>query len=180
YLASTYDELRTGFEVYFRKRLIELVEGRISYRYEIVDIFDVKPDAPSPIVEGERSVSKVGFSLLRDTRDSILAATRGNRVELLTEVAGGPFQGETHYFRIEGRAAQFFPTFETLNQVFSIVGRLGTVIPHSGADEVPFFDRYFLGGPYDLRGFDYRDVGPSEGSDRIGGNSFGFVSAEYS
>ena len=31
YQSSYYDELRAGFEVYFRKRLFELVEGRLFY-----------------------------------------------------------------------------------------------------------------------------------------------------
>jgi len=182
YLASIYNELRTGFEVYFRKRLIELIEGRISYRYEIVDIFDVDSTAPHQIraEEGERTVSKVGFSLLRDTRDDLLVTTRGNRVEFLTEVAGGPFGGETDYYRFEARASQFFPIFEARTQVISIIGRAGTLIPHSGAKQVPFFDRYFLGGPYSLRGFNFREVGPIDGGERVGGNSFGYASIEYS
>lgn len=183
YLASTYNELRTGFEVYLRKRLFELVEGRLSYRFEIVDIFDVDSSASSAITDeiGERSVSKVGFSLLRDTRDNLMVTTTGNRLEFLTEVAGGPFGGQTDYYRLEMRGSQFFPVFEAQTQVLSFIGRIGTVVPHSGADRIPFFDRYFLGGPYTLRGFDFRDVGPHEGpaQDRVGGNSYGFFSAEY-
>jgi outer membrane protein insertion porin family len=183
YLASTYNELRTGFEVYLRKRLFELVEGRLSYRFEIVDIFDIDSTAADVIKEesGDRTVSKVGFSLLRDTRDSLMVTTRGNRVELLTEVAGGPFGGQTDYYRLEMRGSQFFPVFEAQTQVLSFIGRIGTVVPHSGADRIPFFDRYFLGGPYTLRGFDFRDIGPVAGAehDRVGGNSYGFFSAEY-
>jgi outer membrane protein insertion porin family len=187
YLATTYNELRTGFEVYFRKRLIELIEGRLSYRFEVVDIFDVRATAPTVIQDerGERTVSKVGFSLLRDTRDSLLLTTRGNRIELLTELAGGPFAGQTDYYRLEARGSQFFPLFEAQTQVLSLIGRMGTVVPHSGAERVPFFDRYFLGGPYTLRGFAFRDVGPMEPEgdplgERVGGNSYGFFSAEYS
>src|SRR5690606_13463370 len=37
YLSSDYNELRTGFEVYLRKRLFELVEGRLSYGIENID-----------------------------------------------------------------------------------------------------------------------------------------------
>ena len=33
YQSSYYDELRAGFEVYFRKRLFELVEGRLFYSF---------------------------------------------------------------------------------------------------------------------------------------------------
>lgn len=188
YLAATYNELRTGFEIYFRRRLIELWEGRLSYRFEVVDIFSVREDAPQVIQreEGERSVSKVGFSLLRDTRDSLVLTTRGNRIELLSEVAGGPFAGETDYYRLEARGSQFFPVFEPQTQVLSFIGRVGTVVPYGDADVVngrkvaPFFDRYFLGGPYTMRGFQFRDVGPMEEDERVGGHSYGFFSAEYS
>jgi outer membrane protein insertion porin family len=41
YNSSDYNELRTGFELYLRRRLFELVEARMSYRFEIVEIFDV-------------------------------------------------------------------------------------------------------------------------------------------
>lgn len=182
FLASTYNELRTGFEVYLRKRLFELVEGRLSYGLEYVDIFDVAAAAPLVIQreEGSRSVSKVGFSLLRDTRDSLLLPTRGNRLELLTEVAGGPLGGQTDYYRLEARGSHFYRVFEAQTQVLSLIGRIGSVVPHSGADDVPFFDRYFLGGPNTMRGFQFRDVGPIDGGERVGGNSYGFFSAEYS
>ncbi|MEC8220384.1 MAG: POTRA domain-containing protein, partial [Verrucomicrobiota bacterium] len=41
YNSADYNELRTGFELYLRRRLFELVEARLSYRLELVDIFDV-------------------------------------------------------------------------------------------------------------------------------------------
>ena len=37
YNSADYQEIRTGAEVYLRKRLFELVEGRLAYSYEIVD-----------------------------------------------------------------------------------------------------------------------------------------------
>ena len=45
YQSSYYDELRAGFEVYFRKRLFELVEGRLFYSFEDVLIEDIE-DSP--------------------------------------------------------------------------------------------------------------------------------------
>lgn len=181
FLATTYNELRTGFEVYLRKRLFELVEGRLSYGFEVVDIFDVATGAPQVIQDeaGKRNVSKVGFSLLRDTRDSLLLPTRGARMELLTELAGGPVGGQTDYYRVEARGSRFFRVFEPQTQVVSFIGRMGSVVPHSGADNVPLFDRYFLGGPNTLRGFEFREVGPRQQGERVGGKSFGFFSAEY-
>ncbi|MCU0792771.1 MAG: outer membrane protein assembly factor BamA, partial [Opitutaceae bacterium] len=88
YYSDIYEETRTGAEVYLRKRLFELVEGRLGYTFEVVEIEDVDPiEAPFLVAEeGERTVSKVTFKLLRDTRDRIFNTTRGNRVELGTEL----------------------------------------------------------------------------------------------
>lgn len=182
-----YDEERLGFELYLRKRLFELVEGRLFYRLEQVRIFDVDEDEATPTVidgKGTETISKVGFSMTRDTRDSLLNTTSGNRVQLSTEVAGGPFAGDSDYWRLEGRGAQFWPVFDFGKQVFSIIGRAGTISSYGGGD-VPFFDRFYLGGPQTLRGYDFREVGPAEtaadgDTKAVGGESMGFFSAEYS
>lgn len=157
---NLYAETRTGSEVYLRKRLFELVEGRLGYTFEIVDISDVRLGLQDLIPEEDRSVSKVTFSLLRDTRDRLFNTTRGSRLELRTELAGGPFAGDTDYYKVEFRGAQFYRTFETLNQVLSIVGRAGVIDHYGSSTRVPYFDRFFLGGPSTLRGFEFRQVGP--------------------
>ncbi len=182
FFSAAFDELRTGFEVYLRKRLIELLEGRLAYRFEVVDIFNISDGASQFIREerGQRSVSKVGLTLLRDTRDSLMVPTRGNRVEFLTEVAGGPFAGNTDYYKFELRGSQFIPVFEPQTQVLSFVARTGVIDSFRPSDRVPFFDRFFLGGPNTLRGFNFREVGPHEDGDPMGGGTYGFFSTEYS
>lgn len=179
--SAVYNELRTGFDVYLRKRLFELVEGRINYTLENVEIFDVSDDASNQIKdeEGTTLVSKVGLTFTRDTRDRLILTRTGNRLEYNTQVAGGIFGGDADYWKNQIRASQFIRTFETLNQGIGLFGRIGTIIPYGDSD-VPFFDRFFLGGPNTLRGFGFRDVGPKdENGDAIGGNSFGYLSAEY-
>lgn len=179
--SSEYDELRTGFEIYFRKRLFELVDGRLSYRLENVNIDNVASTA-DPVIQaeaGSRIVSKVGFTMRRDTRNRFLFPTSGTRLRSITELAGGPFLGDTDYFRQEFRGTRWFKTFDTLEQTFSINGRVGSVIPYDG-NTVPFFDRYFLGGPHTLRGFPFREVGPKDPSgEPIGGNSMLLANLEY-
>ena len=191
YNSSDYNELRTGFELYLRRRLFELVEARMSYRFEIVEIFDVNmgtyPVAKDGIADvfqaadGEKDVvSKVGLTLLRDTRDSLMFTRRGNRTSLMSELAG--LGGDVNYLKLEARTAHFIPTFDLYEQTFSIIGRVGTVSTYSNSDEVPFYDRFYLGGPDSLRGFEHRDVGPRDNDDKdeaIGGNSYGMLSFEY-
>jgi outer membrane protein assembly factor BamA len=62
--------------------------------------------------------------------------------------------------------------------------------PKHWAGDVPFYDRYYLGGLYSLRGFKYRNIGPREPDissgnpnvpdEPIGGDSYWFGSMEYS
>jgi len=185
YYSSYYDEMRAGFELYARRRLFELVEGRLFYSYEDVVIDDVALTAPSFIKNEDLIISKVGLTLTRDTRDSILFPTEGSILSLRKEFAGGPFGGEAEYGRLEFQGAQFFKTSETLEQVLSFVARAGTLGRYNGDDnDVPFFEKFFLGGPYNLRGWDYRDAGPQnnisgEVKEPTGGNSFAYLGAEY-
>ncbi len=180
--SAFYEEIRTGGQIYLRKRLFELVEGTLTYTYEIVDIKNVDPTASAEILAGagQTKISKVGFSLLRDTRDKIVNTTNGNRIELLTEVAGGPLSGNVNYYRFELKGSQFLPVFEFQEQVIAFIGRAGVVENFGKSKSVPFFDQYFLGGPQTLRGFEFREVGPKNAlGEPIGGKSYGFFSAEY-
>jgi outer membrane protein insertion porin family len=179
--SALFSEIRTGGEVYLRKRLFELVDGRLSYTYEIVDIGDVDPSLSDFFTGDERVTSKVGFQFLRDTRDKIINTTRGNRFEFNTEIAGGVLGGDWDYYKLEARGSQFFPLFETQTQVLSLIGRAGVIDAFGDSAEVPFFDRFYLGGPTDLRGFEYRQVGPKNNlGEPVGGGSYGFLSIEYS
>jgi outer membrane protein insertion porin family len=181
YYSSYYDEMRAGFEVYFRKRLFELVEGRAFYSFEDVVIEDVSTGAPSFIKEEDLTISKVGLTLSRDTRDSILFPKEGSILSFKKEFAGGIFGGDAEYGRLELQGARFIQTFDPMEQVLSISGRTGTLGRFNGEDaDVPFFEKFFLGGPYNLRGWDYRDAGVNPVIDEPeGGNSYSYASLEY-
>ncbi len=181
--SSIFNEKRSGFEVYLRKRLIGLWVARLSYRFEVVDITDVSSFAPIFILDeaGERTVSKIGLSLIRDTRNDLIFTSKGSRIAVTTQFAG--LGGDTDYIRMQARGAKYIPTFDVGKQVVSIIGSFG-ILEATGSDPVPFFDRFFLGGPDDLRGFEFREVGPKRADSQgrqepSGGNTMGFLSVEY-
>ncbi len=183
--SSFYTQLETGFEVYLRKHLFELWNGRLSYTYQIVGINDVSPSA-SPVLQslaGNNALSQIGFTMERDTRDKIINTTSGNRVEINTRFAGGPLGGDqiNNFYSLEFRGSQFFPVFETQTQVLSLIARGGVVQNFGDAADVPFYNKWYLGGPTTLRGYEFRDVSPRDQFDEpIGGKTYGFFSAEYS
>jgi outer membrane protein insertion porin family len=190
YQSSYYDELRAGFEVYLRKRLFELVEGRLFYSLEDVLIEDISGTSTSwirqdpaynkTLNEIKRTISKVGLTLSRDTRDVLLFPTEGSLVSIRKEFAGGALGGDADYGRLEVQGARFFKTFEAMDQVLSVSGKMGVLGKFDGTKaNVPFFEKFFLGGPYNLRGWDYRDAGPNDSGEPLGGNSFSYASLEY-
>jgi outer membrane protein insertion porin family len=185
YNSTFYSQIQTGFEVYLRKRLWELWEGKLSYTYEIFDIEDVSPSASAIIqaLAGSNASSSIGFQLVRDTRDKIINTTSGNRVEINTRFSGGPLGGSriNNNYSFEFRGSQFFPVFETQTQVLALLARGGVVQNFGDATDVPYYNKWYLGGPTTLRGFEFREVSPRDSFDEpIGGKTYGFFSAEYS
>lgn len=180
YNSNYYTQIATGGEVYLRKRLFELVEGRLSYTYEVIGIKDVDPLYEDLIVAGDTTVSRVGFQLLRDTRDKIINTTAGNRIEVNTEIAGGGLGGDYDYYKLEFRGSQFYPIFEFQSQVLSVIARSGVIESYGGSRDVPYYYKFYLGGPYNLRGYEYNNVSPSAGEFLLGGKTYGMLSLEYS
>ncbi|MFI5335459.1 MAG: outer membrane protein assembly factor BamA [Opitutales bacterium] len=182
YTSSYYQEIRYGVQIYTRKRLFGIVEGDLSYTYEVVDIRNVDPTASALIQQlaGKQHVSKLGFSLVRDTRDKMVNTTNGSRSEFITQLAGGPLGADVNYYRLEYRGAQYLPVFSFHTQVLALLAHGGVVEDYGKSSSVPLFDRNYLGGPNDLRGFEYRMVSPKDPlGEPIGGKTYGFFSAEY-
>jgi outer membrane protein insertion porin family len=202
YYSDLYDFTQTGARLSLTKALPYNFIGSLSYTIENIGLDDVDEEAPL-IIRAEpenRLISKIGASLAYDTRNNAVEPTRGQRTEVLTELAGGPLGGEADFFKWEVRSSWFFPGFFE-GHVWEIVGRAGVVEPYGdskdqeivpppgtppdelnrdyGFAKVPLFDRYFLGGVTSLRGFKYRTVGPHISDEPVGGDTFYFGSVDY-
>ncbi len=186
FVSNEYDERRTGGSLSLTKALwTEQFRGSVSYTLEEVDLeFEEDSGFSQSLIdaeEGSRLVSKMGFGLTYDTRGGGFLPSNGQRTELSTEVAGGPFGGDSDFYKVELSSAWYFPGFFE-GHVWEILGRSGVTESYGRSDRVPLFDRFFLGGAYNLRGFDFREVGPRDpgNNEPIGGNTFWFGSVEYS
>ena len=182
YTSSYYEEIRIGAEVYLRKHLFEYVEGRLSLTEEQIEIANVDPNASSIIqsLAGKSRTNKISLQLLRDVRDKIVNTTRGSRIQVTTSVAGGIMGGTNDFYSVEVRGSEFIPVFRAQTQVLALIPRFGVIENYGKSTDVAYYDRWFLGGPDDLRGFEYRDVGPRDiNGEPIGGKTYGMFTAEY-
>lgn len=180
YVSSSYNTVDGGVKIYGRRRLFERFYGTLYYKIDNYEIKDIEYDVPKFIWDeaGYTLLSRGGFSLSRDTRDSYLFPNTGTKMVFTNELVGGPFGGDCTFYRMRFDAARWFPIFDYQDQTLKLRMRADTA--HAfGNSYVPFFEKIKYGGPYNLRGFKYAHVGPFVGDEPLGGDSGAFFSAEY-
>ncbi|HSL22354.1 MAG TPA: outer membrane protein assembly factor BamA [Vicinamibacterales bacterium] len=126
---------------------------------------------------GRRTISKVTPSVVHNTVDNPIFPTTGRRYTASIDLAG--VGGDTYFYS---------PTIEGvwyLQQArrVSLGLRVQTqyVAPYGSTQELPIFEKLFLGGEYSVRGFDIRTIGPRDPLSGlvIGGNKSLLFNAEY-
>jgi outer membrane protein insertion porin family len=180
FTSSVYDERRYGFEVTARKRLRQFLAGRVGYKLENVTIFNVDESASDDIKreQGTKLKSEVSGGLTYDTRDSLFLTRHGERIDLSLYAAGGFMGGDVDIYGFDIEASKYF--LLPWDTILTINGEVAGVSTWSGGTEVPIFDRLYLGGANNLRGFKFRDVGPKDkDGEPIGGNTLARFTIEY-
>lgn len=181
-LDNLYDVTRTGASVGLTRALgSDYLIGGVSYKIEDVGITHVSPNAPNDILNtaGDTLVSRVGASIAYDTRNSYQIANVGQNTRLQGQIAFG----DRDYYRLE-LISDWFVRGIRPNHVLELSAKAGVTESLNGRD-VPFYDRFYLGGQDSLRGFDFNGVGPREVTqdgqfyEPIGGDTYWFASAEY-
>ncbi len=214
YYSQLYDERRYGARFSLTRALgSDFLIGTMGYTIENVGLYNVNPFGPSTIVntEGDFLLNRLSGSIAYDTRNNGLLPDSGQRSELFGEVVAG----DANFYKLEVKTAWYFPglgeghvleigvragvldsfgsfgqdagpyTYYTTTNQITGTTQLNRIenLPHN---DVPFFERYYLGGAYSLRGFKFRDVSPQEsgrytvGREPVGGNTYYFAYAEYS
>ncbi|HEV3032889.1 MAG TPA: outer membrane protein assembly factor BamA [Polyangia bacterium] len=105
-------------------------------------------------------VTSSGRALLSyDSRDNRMFPTKGWYNTISGEVADSypPFFSENVFTRYEGVARFFYPIWGPF--VLRVKGEAGLIASRDDKG-VPIFERYFVGGIYDVRGFSPRSLGP--------------------
>jgi outer membrane protein insertion porin family len=204
-LSVGYQERSRGGSVAYGYRLHRFDSLSLVYGLEHVRTHEesnVQPDVNgnvpiSDISDLTYTSSSIGPSYSFDSRDNPFDTTRGGRVNLGLSFSGGPLGGTIHAFRPTLAMTKFFKL--SRKSAFSVNVDLGYLKPldygkgcaltyDDYVDQnsklcVPKGQRFFVGGEYSVRGFDYGTLGPTEtfgGVQQIaGGYKQMFFNSEY-
>jgi outer membrane protein insertion porin family len=171
YLSAQYDQRNYGLSTELRKPINSYVYASLGYMLQDIDIFNVDPAASDFIQsqKGSSVESKIFSSVVFDSRDNPLLSHRGQRITFSPMIAGGFLGGDTQIYGLDLEGSQYFHLPKDL--ILLINGQIATVSQWGSETDVPIFERLFLGGSNNLRGFPFREVGPKQNGEPIGGKS---------
>ena len=180
YLSNEYNQRNYGFMVEMRKPLNAYMYGTLGYTLQDVDIFDVSASASDFIQSqaGSTLESKVFTSLVFDSRDNPLLSRRGQRVTFSPFIAGSFLGGDIKVYGMDLEGSKYFHL--PWDTILLINGEIATVSHYSSGSGVPIYERLYLGGSNNLRGFPFREVGPQdENGEPTGGQTMARTTIEW-
>jgi outer membrane protein insertion porin family len=191
-LSNTYEQLSTGGSVSFGWRLSENTRVTFAYKYEVDTIKALSGvPLPSGVSTEPQATSGPSLTLNYDTRDSIFDPMKGWSHQILAQVAGGPYPegginflgGDTKFYKVTYDVSYFQPFPIRV----PLVGRPSAGFHMrtgrgwgAGGQDLPIFERFFLGGTDSIRGYGEREIGPIDSStgQPSGGRSMWQLNAE--
>ncbi|MBN2331521.1 MAG: outer membrane protein assembly factor BamA [Deltaproteobacteria bacterium] len=176
---DAYDTKQQGMSVHFGKPIDEYTSWSAGYRWEKVDIFNINYYASDYIrdEEGKTTTSQVFLSLIRDKRDNYFFPRRGYRLKGTAVLAGGPLGFDNQYYKFILEAHKFFPLhWDSALHLRSILGYADGY----GGEDLPLYERFYVGGMNSVRGFDFGEAGPEDRlGDVIGGTKELILGVEW-
>jgi len=179
YLSDYFDQRDVGGSINLRKPLGDNSDLRLTYTLQQVEIYNIDQDASPEIAseEGDFIQSRLGAAYVFDNRDSFQQPTKGHKISVEGNLSGSFLGGDVDTISLSLSGQKYWKM--PWDTIFSLQGEIASVDTNGGGDRVPIFERQFLGGANNLRGFEYRDIGPKDGKgEPLGGNTMGYISME--
>ncbi|MBN2620470.1 BamA/TamA family outer membrane protein [candidate division WOR-3 bacterium] len=149
---TDYNLQTRGNELRVSKLLTNNILMNIANRYKHVELDQKTGNLVDDSVTG--ITNSLTGQLVIDSRDDFFNPYKGMYIVPAIEFAGGPFGGKNDFIRGEIETRLFL--FILGNTIAQRV-RVGYIHPLNG---VAFYELYFLGGQYSIRGYPERSLGP--------------------
>ncbi|MCC8193910.1 MAG: outer membrane protein assembly factor BamA [Deltaproteobacteria bacterium] len=174
-----YEKDTTGGTIRFGYPIGEYTSVGLGYRLDQYRLYDFDDDAAEVIkaYDGRRWSSVVSLGISRNTTDRYQPTT-GTINRLTFEYGGGLVGGDDDFLTLTAEHHSYYE----LRQHNVLHMRLkGAMVFENGSDEIPVFERFWMGGMESVRGYASRDIVPRDPktNDRIGGTRMAFGNFEY-
>jgi len=172
YEYDNYDTLKKGFGLTLGKRVTDFVRWDANYYYETVKVYNVDDDAADYIKdeEGKTSISSLGFSISKDTRDDYYYPMEGVKQRIYAEINGSFLGGDEDFYKIIAQSVWFVPLSRKNKVVFDFRAKIG-YIGEIGGSTIPAWERFYVGGIDSIRGFKHGEAGPRDESNDVKGGT---------
>ena len=170
----SFDSRSSGGGIRLGKNVSEYDSVNFRYRFETVELSGLAAaDETEFFKNGTRVTSRVAPTYIHDSRDNFLNPSTGWRHVIGFEFAG---LGGAKFTKSVYEVTYYRPLIGKL--VGAAHGRINYGDGYGG-EELPGFERYFMGGPNSLRGFTIQDVGPKDSDgDPVGGQQALLINLE--
>jgi outer membrane protein insertion porin family len=187
FLSPYYDQSNYGGAIQLRYPVNDFIAVNTEFKTEGISIYNLSTSIPQiaggtlggvnyPNQQGNYFRNALSGGITFDNRDNLFLTRKGTFVGLNMFLASITGQQDVDDYGISLEGSQHFSLPWDL--IFLAKGQLATVDTVDGSGQVPIFDRLFLGGANNLRGFQFREVGPNNGGVYYGGNSLGYGTLE--
>lgn len=154
-------------------RLGRWISAFAEYRYELVEIRNPADTPFSNSIffpEGRIATGSITPTIVRNTVDHPLLPTRGHKDTIRFEYGDTWLGGDFGFYKLMVEHISNIPL--VYNNIFRIRAQVGYADVFDDQQQLPVFERFFMGGENTLRGFELRSVGPRDEFGRIiGGTS---------
>ena len=179
-----WSEERIGVRTSLQRKIFDdFTTIAAGYKFEVVRVTDIASSLKQYMrkndLDGTSRVGQFSLMLARDTRDSLVDPTEGYNINLFGSISPEFLGSSSNYYRLEARAS-YYASFFDKAIVAMVGGKFGVVSNFNYGEQIPVFERYFMGGSNSVRGFEYRSIGPTVNGCNVGGNTMLLLTAEVS
>jgi outer membrane protein insertion porin family len=183
-----YPELYTrngkGFSLSTSWRFWKYWGAQFSYGFEYIEVSNVSDYLTSLgsyyayyYAEGKRALSSLTPTLYYSTVDSPIFPSSGTKYLASYRYSGGFLKGDIYMHKLTLEFVKFQPLWSRHVLGFHLIYE---GMKPFGGKQIPFYERFFLGGERSIRGFDIYEIGPRNASGQIfGGTKSLMMNVEY-
>jgi outer membrane protein insertion porin family len=199
YNVTGYSQENTGISLVTGFLVGKWSRAFLNYTYEVIDISEVSAaqfandpyyslyggagysTAYNPLMFGNlgrRTESRITPNLVYNTVDNPFTPRSGMRHTATFMFAGGPLGGTVNYYRPSWESIFYQPVGRKM--ALGVRGEFAFIAPFGDTRILPWYQRYFLGGETQVRGYPIRSISPVDSQNLpLGGNKYVLANAEY-